>query len=84
MSFADVFVLGGGVVVLLLVFAVVRQSRRRAYRLRDLTNLSSGIDPDWERVRRTMRQPQIRREAGQDADENGCPPEQRSSGPSGA
>ena len=79
MSFADVFVLGGGVVVLLCVFAVARQSRRRAYRLRDLTNLSSGIDPDWERVRRTMRQPQIRREAGQDAEGNGRPPEQRSS-----
>ena len=79
MSFADVFVLGGGVVVLLFVFAVVRQSRRRSYRLRDLTNLSSGIDPEWERVRRTMHQPQIRREAGQDADGNGCPPEQRSS-----
>lgn len=81
MSFADVFVLGGGVVVLLFVFAVVRQSRRRAYRLRDLTNLSSGIDPEWERVRRTMRHPQIRREAGADpdADGNGRPPEQRSS-----
>lgn len=79
MSFADVFWLGGGVVVLLLVSAVVRQSRRRAYRLRDLTNLSSGIDPEWERVRRTMHQPQIRREAGRDVDGNGRPPEQRSS-----
>ena len=79
MSFADVFVLGGGVVVLLFVFAVVRQSRRRSYRLRDLTNLSSGIDPEWERVRRTMHQPRIRREPGHDADGNGRPPEQRSS-----
>jgi hypothetical protein len=66
MSFADVFVLGGGVLVLLLIFALVRQSRRHSYRLRDLTDLSSGIDPDWERTRRTMHPPEK-------------PPEERSS-----
>jgi hypothetical protein len=66
MSFADVFVLGGGVLVLLLIFALVRQSRRHSYRLRDLTDLSSGIDPDWERARRTMHPPEK-------------PPEERSS-----
>jgi hypothetical protein len=66
MSFADVFVLGGGVLVLLLIFALVRQSRRHSYRLRDLTDLSSGIDPDWERALRTMHPPEK-------------PPEERSS-----
>ena len=66
MSFADVFVLGGGVLVLLLIFALVRQSRRHSYRLRDLTDLSSGVDPDWERARRTMHPPET-------------PPEERSS-----
>jgi hypothetical protein len=50
----------------LLIFALVRQSRRHSYRLRDLTDLSSGIDPDWERARRTMHPPEK-------------PPEERSS-----
>ena len=67
MSFADVFVLGGGVLVLLLIFALVRQSRRHSYRLRDLTDLSSGIDPDWERARRTMHQPEKTAPAGEAA-----------------
>jgi hypothetical protein len=72
MSFADVFVLGGGVLVLLLIFALVRQSRRHSYRLRDLTDLSSGIDPDWERARRTMHQAETMHQPEK-------PPEERSS-----
>jgi hypothetical protein len=78
MTFATVIVLCVGVLVLLLVFGLIRQSRRHSYRLRDLTSLSSGIDPNWERVRRTMRRPGTLREAGQDTDESGRPPEQRS------
>jgi hypothetical protein len=78
MSFADVFVLAGGVLVLLLIFALVRQSRRHSYRLRDLTDLSSGIDPDWERARRAMHRPESLREAGQDAEGDRRPPEERS------
>jgi hypothetical protein len=79
MTFASVIVLCVGVLVLLLVSGLILQSRRHSYRLRDLTSLSSGIDPDWERVRRTMRRPGNPPEAGQDASENGRPPEQRSS-----
>jgi len=79
MTIASVIVLCVGVLVLLLVAGLIRQSRRRSYRLRDLTSLSSGIDPDWERVRRTMRRPGGLRQAGQDASESGHPPEQRSS-----
>jgi hypothetical protein len=79
MTFASVIVLCVGVLVLLLVFGLIRQARRRSYRLRDLTSLSSGVDPDWERVRRTMRRPGTLREVGRDADQNGQPPEQRTS-----
>lgn len=79
MTFASVIVLCVGVLVLLLVFGLIRQARRHSYRLRDLTSLSSGVDPDWERVRRTMRRPGTLREAGRDADQNGQPPEQRTS-----
>jgi len=79
MTFASVIVLCVGVLVLLLVVGLVRLSRRHSYRLRDLTSLSSGIDPDWERVRRTMRRPGNLRDAGRDADDSGHPPEQRSS-----
>ena len=55
-SFADVLAGSGDGVVA--DICPVRQSRRHSYRLRDLTDLSSGIDPDWERARRTMHQPE--------------------------
>lgn len=52
-----------GVLVLLGVGAAW-VSRRRSYRLRDLTDLSSEIDPDWERTRRTMGAPEVPRGQG--------------------
>lgn len=79
MTFAQVLLLGGGVLVLLVIYGLIRQAGRRGYRLRDLTDLSSGIDPDWERNQRTMRRPDIPRDLGHDADGTGRPPEKRSS-----
>jgi hypothetical protein len=79
MTVASVLLLCAGVLVLLLAFGLIRQARRRPYRFRDLTDLSSGIDPDWERTRRTMRRPGIRRDGDEDSGQTRRPPEQRSS-----
>lgn len=80
MTVASVLVLCAGVAVLLLAFGLIRQARHRRYRFRDLTDLSFGIDPDWERTRRTMRSPGILRDGGnEDSGQTRRPPEQRSS-----
>jgi len=77
MTFAHVLLLSGSVLVLLVIYGLIRRAGRRGYRLRDLTDLSSGVDPDWERYRRTMRRPDVPRRDGPDADGTGRPPEKR-------
>jgi hypothetical protein len=79
MTFAHVILLCGGVLVLLLAFGLLLQSRRRSYRLRDLTDLSSEIDPDWERIKPELRAQQNLRDVSGDADDSSGPPEERSS-----
>ena len=87
MTFAHVIWLCAGVLVLLLAFGLIRHSRRRTYRLRDLTDLSSGIDPDWERIKPELRARQNMRDVSHDGDRDAHggnssgrrPPEQRSS-----
>jgi hypothetical protein len=79
MTFAHGLLLGGGVLVLLVIYGLIRRAGRRGYRLRDLTDLSSGVDPDWERYRRTMGRPDVPRRDARDADGTGRPPEEERS-----
>jgi hypothetical protein len=79
MTFAHGLLLGGGVLVLLVIYGLIRRAGRRGYRLRDLTDLSSGVDPDWERYRRTMGRPDVPRQDARDADGTGRPPEEERS-----
>jgi hypothetical protein len=64
MTLAHMALFTGGVLVLLLAGGAAWASRRRGYRLRDLTDLSNDIDPDWERTRRTMGTPEVPRGRG--------------------
>jgi len=79
MTLAHVALFTGGVLVLVLACGGAWASRRRTYRLRDLTDLSNDIDPDWERTRRTMGAPEGPRGHGGTAGGPGADPPRQGS-----
>ena len=78
MTFAEVLLISGGVLVLLVIYGLIRRAERRGYRLRDRAATCRRVSTRTGSVTGgRLGRPDVPRQDGRDADGTGRPPEKR-------